>query len=221
MHEDPRNVSGGSILRRRYIGDDPERRASLEAERVNAQVAQMIYDRRVAAGLSQKQLADLIGSKQSVISRLEDAEYEGHSLSMLQRIAEALDQRIAIQMTARDEEPDVIRFVFREVVRSLRKKKNLSVDELAHELGIDREEIVAMERQDHYQPKPLILYKLSQFYGIPQRQLAALAGAVSDVPPTLREQASRFAAQSESFAKLSPEERRTLDEFVKFLKSEG
>jgi len=57
----------------------------------------MIYDARTKAGLSQRALADLIGSKQSVIARLEDADYEGHSLSMLQRIGDALDQRLELR----------------------------------------------------------------------------------------------------------------------------
>jgi predicted transcriptional regulator len=43
-------------------------------------------------------LADLIGTKQSVIARLEDADYEGHSLTMLQRIATALHQRLEIHL---------------------------------------------------------------------------------------------------------------------------
>jgi hypothetical protein len=32
-----------------------------------------------------------------VICRLEDADYEGHSLAMLRRIADALDQRVEIR----------------------------------------------------------------------------------------------------------------------------
>ena len=48
---------------------------------------------RKMAGLTQTELAKLIGSKQPVIARLEDADYEGHSLTMLQRIAIALNQR--------------------------------------------------------------------------------------------------------------------------------
>jgi DNA-binding XRE family transcriptional regulator len=55
------------------------------------------YAARTKAGLSQAQLADKLGTKQSVISRLEDADYEGHSLSILQRIAAALGQRIEIR----------------------------------------------------------------------------------------------------------------------------
>ena len=91
------------ILRRKYVGDDAARAANVERERTNAEVAQLIYDRRVAAGLSQKDLAKLVGTTQSVISRLEDADYGGHSLTMLQRIARALGQRVTIGMTPLDE----------------------------------------------------------------------------------------------------------------------
>jgi ribosome-binding protein aMBF1 (putative translation factor) len=90
------------ILRDRYVKDDPQRKASVEAERMNAQVARMIYDIRNDAGLTQKELARRVGTTQSVISRLEDADYEGHSLSMLNRIAEALQQKLSVVMTAKD-----------------------------------------------------------------------------------------------------------------------
>ena len=52
---------------------------------------------RIANGLSQRQLAQLIGTTASVICRLEDANYEGHSLAMLNRIAAALNQRVEIR----------------------------------------------------------------------------------------------------------------------------
>jgi ribosome-binding protein aMBF1 (putative translation factor) len=81
----------------RLTGDDPELREMIAEEAVNLHVARMIYDARMAAGLTQKQLADMIGSQQSVIARLEDADYEGHSLSMLRRIADALDQKLEVR----------------------------------------------------------------------------------------------------------------------------
>jgi ribosome-binding protein aMBF1 (putative translation factor) len=80
------------------LGDTPELRARIEVDKLNMRVAQMIYDARQKAGLTQKQLADLIGSKQQVIARLEDADYEGHSLTMLQRIAAALGRRLDVSM---------------------------------------------------------------------------------------------------------------------------
>jgi transcriptional regulator with XRE-family HTH domain len=98
MADEPQKSAGG-VLRRRYVKDDPARARAVERERINAEVAQLIYDRRTSAGLTQKQLADLLGTRQSVISRLEDADYEGHSLGMLQRVAGALNQRLHVQMT--------------------------------------------------------------------------------------------------------------------------
>ncbi len=69
-----------------------------EQTTVNAYVAQLIYDARTEAGLSQKELAEMIGTTQSVISRLEDADYEGHSLSMLSRIARVLNREVKIDL---------------------------------------------------------------------------------------------------------------------------
>jgi len=79
-------------------GDDPELREMIAQERINAEVAQIIYDLRTQARLTQKQLANLVGTKQSVIARLEDADYRGHSLTMLSRIAEALHKRVEIRL---------------------------------------------------------------------------------------------------------------------------
>ena len=83
----------------RMMGNSAEFRRQAEQARVNAIAAQLIYDARTKAGLTQKELADLIGSRQSVIARLEDADYAGHSLNMLQRIAAALNCRLEIRFT--------------------------------------------------------------------------------------------------------------------------
>ena len=80
------------------IGDDEELREMCEQATVNAHVAQLIYDARTEAGLSQTELARMIGTTQSVISRLEDADYEGHSLSMLNRVAQALNREVKIDL---------------------------------------------------------------------------------------------------------------------------
>jgi DNA-binding XRE family transcriptional regulator len=81
----------------RYVGDDPERVSEYEKCGADIEVAQLIYDMRTDAGLTQRQLAKKVGTTASVICRLEDADYEGHSLAMLRRIAEALGKRIEIR----------------------------------------------------------------------------------------------------------------------------
>lgn len=209
------------ILRRRYIKGDPDRKAALEVERVNAEVARTIYDLRTDAELSQKGLADLIETTQSVISRLEDADYEGHSLSMLNRIAKALNQKLTVVMSAKDPEIGTLQYAFRVILQDMRKAKGLTVSELAKQTGIDQTEILAMERRVGYKPAPLTLDKLSRFYGVSHKQLATLAGAFGESPPDIVESASRFAAQSESFVKLTNEEQKALDEFMKVLRKES
>ena len=83
-------------LYERFVEGDTEQEAAYEEHLANAEIARMLYDLRDKAGLSQRELAKLIGTTASVICRLEDADYEGHSLSMLQRIANALDTRVEI-----------------------------------------------------------------------------------------------------------------------------
>lgn len=81
---------------RNKLASDPGLAAAVEAERVNADVGSLIYAARTAAGLTQQQLADRVGMHQSAIARLEDADYDGHSLRTLERIASALGKRIEI-----------------------------------------------------------------------------------------------------------------------------
>jgi transcriptional regulator with XRE-family HTH domain len=76
------------------IAGNPEREAELEAYSIDMDVAQLVYDLRTEAGLTQVQLARLVGTHASAISRLEDADYEGDSVAMLRRIARALNRRV-------------------------------------------------------------------------------------------------------------------------------
>ncbi len=85
------------ILHRRYYEGKPDRIAALEEAEANDTVARKIYELRTKAGLTQRQLAKLVGTSASVICLLEDADYEGHSMAMLNRIAAALNRRVEIR----------------------------------------------------------------------------------------------------------------------------
>lgn len=60
------------------------------------EVALQIAALREQAGLSQKDLAKLLKTSQQQISRLESPGYEGHSLSMLRRVADVLNARVRV-----------------------------------------------------------------------------------------------------------------------------
>jgi len=83
---------------RNVTGVDARTDAGVRAFRRPFEIAQMIYDARTAAGLTQQQLADLVGTKQPVISQLENADYQGQSLAMLDRIADALHLEVQLRL---------------------------------------------------------------------------------------------------------------------------
>jgi predicted transcriptional regulator len=82
------------------IADDPSIQELIALESLNAEIAQLIYDSRTNAGLTQQQLADLIHVEQSIIANLEDADYEDNPLIMLQKIANALNQRVKMSLVS-------------------------------------------------------------------------------------------------------------------------
>ena len=61
-------------------------------------VALQLAALRKKAGLSQKELARKVGTSQQQISRLESPSYQGHSLSMLRRVAEVLEAKIHVEI---------------------------------------------------------------------------------------------------------------------------
>ncbi len=87
-------------IHRRFFAGQPERLAELEEARAGAEVARKVYELRTKARLTQKELAARVGTTASVISRLEDDDYDGHSLAMLRRIAAALNKRVEIRFVA-------------------------------------------------------------------------------------------------------------------------
>ena len=61
-------------------------------------LALQLADLRKKTGLSQKELARRVGTSQQQISRLESPSYEGHSLSMIRRIAEVLGAAVRVSI---------------------------------------------------------------------------------------------------------------------------
>src|SRR6266496_2307470 len=65
-------------------------------------VALQLAALREQAGLSQVELARKLKTTQQQISRLESPGYEGHSLSMLRRVAKVLHARVRVVLEADD-----------------------------------------------------------------------------------------------------------------------
>ena len=97
MKKNKANTDLVKSLKQRYVKTAKQQIAYEKASK-DAEIAAKIYELRQQAGLTQKQLAELIGTKQPVISRLEEADYTGHSLEMLRRIATVLHCRVKVEV---------------------------------------------------------------------------------------------------------------------------
>ena len=93
-----KRTSDALALVEQLTGKSQEMADLLEQEQANLDIARKICELRTQAKLSQAELARKVGTTQSVISRLEDADYDGHSLQMLRRIASALEKRVEIRL---------------------------------------------------------------------------------------------------------------------------
>ena len=95
-----------------------------------------------------------------------------------------------------------------------RRSKGWNAEDLARKAGIDAAEVLEIERDPYCEPEPDAVYKLAKVFHVSSSKLMELAGLVKSRTPHLREEAIRFAAQSESMAKLSDTERQALEAFV-------
>ena len=79
---------------------DPEFKAHYQEERQALKLAMKIATLREKKGLSQQQMAKLMGTSQQAVSRIESGEYEGFTLKTLEKIAEATGTKVKIEFVA-------------------------------------------------------------------------------------------------------------------------
>jgi transcriptional regulator with XRE-family HTH domain len=85
-------------------------------------IALQITALRKESGLSQKELAQRVGTSQQQISRLESPSYEGHSLSMLRRVAEVLGATVNVKIQRKRDERQVAVAERRSIYKTRRKQ---------------------------------------------------------------------------------------------------
>lgn len=84
-------------LRQAFL-EDPELVGELVDAAICNGIAGNLYDLRRQAGITQDQLADLLGIKQSNISRWETPGYQGYKVKMLSKIVRTLGGRLSINI---------------------------------------------------------------------------------------------------------------------------
>src|SRR5262249_14137072 len=99
MAKKKRTRNLGDVIRAK-LSANPELAKAVEEESFKSDIAKQVYNLRTKAGLTQRQLADVVGTRQTVTSRIEDPNYDGHSLAMLKRIANALQRQLKVTFEA-------------------------------------------------------------------------------------------------------------------------
>ena len=82
----------------KILKEDPSFQEELDKADQAWDIAFQIYDLRKKAGLTQKQLAELVGTKQSNIARIENADYTGYTLKTLEKVTKALKAKLEIKI---------------------------------------------------------------------------------------------------------------------------
>ena len=107
--------------------------------------------------------------------------------------------------------------VFGRFVEFARRKRHLSVEDLANQTTVDLAELVTLEQDPDAQPRPRTVHKLATFLRLPVGPLLELAGLAEAKDPDIGTAALRFAARSETNAELTPQENQAYEEFVKVI----
>jgi ribosome-binding protein aMBF1 (putative translation factor) len=91
-----RTTSAQTIARRRFEKGSPQRISEREKTGREMALGMKIRQLREEAGWTQQQMAEKIGTQPSAISRIEDADYDSHTVSLLERVADALGMVLVV-----------------------------------------------------------------------------------------------------------------------------
>jgi DNA-binding XRE family transcriptional regulator len=91
-----RKTKDAAEIMDRWFGGDAEWDGMVLEEELKARIGQLVYTLRTEAGLTQTRLGEIVGTTQEVISKVENADYDGSALEMLFRVCVALKKRFTV-----------------------------------------------------------------------------------------------------------------------------
>jgi transcriptional regulator with XRE-family HTH domain len=120
---------------------------------------------------------------------------------------------------ANDPRSEQEQVAFSTLIQFMRRKRRLSIEELAKVAQVDVVEILGIETDPHFEPKPRSIHQLANYFGLPVIPLTRLSGLADGRREKYTEAAIHFAAKSKGVQTLTRDEEAALSEFVKFLSS--
>jgi transcriptional regulator with XRE-family HTH domain len=107
------------------------------------------------------------------------------------------------------------------LLRQLRRRDKLELSRLSTEVRVPEQELRELEEGRTAALRPRTLHQLAAFFRISPQALVALSPFAARRDPQLDDAAVRFATNSDDISKLTPDERKSLNEFVNYLSEYG
>lgn len=106
---------------------------------------------------------------------------------------------------------------FGTLVQLWRIDQKMTQDRLAEVAGIDLDEVESIEADGTYKPEPQAVCSLAHVMKVPELKLLELSGNVTHHDPDFVEYSLAFAANAKQWQTLSKEQRRLLQQYLKYL----
>lgn len=106
---------------------------------------------------------------------------------------------------------------FGRFIEMKRRDMGLTPEQLAEVADLEISEILSMERDSHYDPEPTAVTQLAKVFHVSPTGFSQLAGLTVPKNEKFVYEMTKFAARSESSAKLTPEERSILEHYASIL----
>lgn len=152
-----------------------------------------------------------------------------HPTELLNRANAAIESALAKASNSQTEkinsikttqEQKVLHKGLQTLVHLLRRNSGLSEAELAEAARVDVDEIRNIEQNEGFTANPRTVYQLEEYFKLKPRTLVLVSGAVTKHSSDFTNEVLQFAAHSKEIGKLSKEEKKLLNEFVRFLSKE-
>src|SRR5262249_62046836 len=106
-NQDPPAPAGARAYRewREKLRSNPEYQAIYEEEAAKGELWLQLVEARLAAGLTQEELAKRLGVSQAQVARIEKRGYDAYTLTSLRRYVKALGDEFQLEVTVRQRTP--------------------------------------------------------------------------------------------------------------------
>ena len=128
----------------------------------------------------------------------------------------AFDPKPEIEGTAKvDAQPvEAMQLAFGKLINFMRRKQSWTIEELAKRAKVDAAELLLIEKEVRHQTEPYTVHQLANVFQLNPKALQQLSGLAVVRNQEVVDEAVRFAANSDSIEKLSPDQASAVEHFV-------